>query len=154
MIGFHSQNVLQTLENMQPIIFRINAPNEKGDYFTFNKVEGMTLLEAFNLLIKSGYGKEGDKPVVPILRISSELGLGYNFTADFIGFLSCNFSVNTNPTKANIMLPAIGILNQQRVDEFDWPIYGSGTMAPAVLAGISLTKSGNNVTVSFHTYEN
>lgn len=156
MIGFHSQNVLQTLENMQPIIFRINAPDGPGGYYTFNKVEGMTLLEAFNLLIKSGYGKEGDKPVVPILRISSEEpGSGYYFTADFIGFLSCDFNVNiTNPTQVNIMLPAIGVPYQQKVDQFYWPIYGSGNIAPTVLAGISLTKkSGNNVTVLFHTYE-
>lgn len=65
MLGFHSQNVLQILENMKPIIFRIGAGTHQGDGFNFIKVEGMTLLEAFNNLVSSGYRKEGSAPVVP-----------------------------------------------------------------------------------------
>lgn len=37
MLGFHSQNVLQILENMKPIIFRINVTDE-GE-ITFNKLK-------------------------------------------------------------------------------------------------------------------
>lgn len=60
MLGFHSQNVLQILENMKPIIFRINVTDE-GE-ITFNKVEGMTNSQAYELMLRNGYGKEGDEP--------------------------------------------------------------------------------------------
>lgn len=60
MLGFHSQNVLQILENMKPIIFRINVIDEGG--ITFNKVEGMTNSQAYELMLRNGYGKEGDEP--------------------------------------------------------------------------------------------
>ena len=60
MLGFHSQNVLQILENMKPIIFRINVTDE-GE-ITFNKVEGMTNSQAYELMLRKGYGKEGDEP--------------------------------------------------------------------------------------------
>lgn len=74
MLGFHSQNVLQILENMKPIIFRIGAGTGQSGSFNFNKVEGMTLLEAFNNLVSSGYLKEGSAPVIPVFRISSDNG--------------------------------------------------------------------------------
>lgn len=32
MLGFHSQNVLQILENMKPIIFLVDLPMEQGEY--------------------------------------------------------------------------------------------------------------------------
>lgn len=60
MLGFHSQNVLQILENMKPIIFRINVTDE-GE-ITFDKVEGMTNSQAYELMLRNGYGKEGDEP--------------------------------------------------------------------------------------------
>lgn len=68
MLGFHSQNVLQILENMKPIIFRINVTDE-GE-ITFNKVEGMTNSQAYELMLRNGYGKEGDEPIIPIIRVS------------------------------------------------------------------------------------
>ena len=53
MLGFHSQNVLQILENMKPIIFRISVTDE-GE-ITFNKVEGMTNSQAYELMLRNGY---------------------------------------------------------------------------------------------------
>lgn len=83
MLGFHSQNVLQILENMKPIIFRINVTDE-GE-ITFNKVEGMTNSQAYELMLRNGYGKEGDEPIIPIIRVSyEEVGAGYDYTMDFI----------------------------------------------------------------------
>lgn len=83
MLGFHSQNVLQILENMKPIIFRINVTDE-GE-ITFNKVEGMTNSQAYELMLRDGYGKEGDEPIIPIIRVSYEVvGAGYDYTMDFI----------------------------------------------------------------------
>lgn len=55
MLGFHSQNVLQILENMKPIIFRINVTDE-GE-ITFNKEEGMTNSQAYELMLRNGYIK-------------------------------------------------------------------------------------------------
>jgi hypothetical protein len=72
MLGFHSQNVLQILENMKPIIFRINVTDE-GE-ITFNKVEGMTNSQAYELMLRNGYGKEGDEPIIPIIRVSYTRG--------------------------------------------------------------------------------
>ena len=60
MLGFHSQNVLQILENMKPIIFRISVTSE-GE-MNFDKVEGMTNSQAYELMLRNGYGKEGDEP--------------------------------------------------------------------------------------------
>lgn len=45
---------------MKPIIFRINVTDE-GE-ITFNKVEGMTNSQAYELMLRNGYGKEGDEP--------------------------------------------------------------------------------------------
>lgn len=64
MLGFHSQNV-PILENMKPPIIlppdsRINVTDE-GE-ITFNKVEGMTNSQAYELMLRNGYGKEGDEP--------------------------------------------------------------------------------------------
>lgn len=82
MLGFHSQNVLQILENMKPIIFRINVTDE-GE-ITFNKVEGMTNSQAYELMLRNGYGKEGDEPIIPIIRVSyEEVGASYDYGGQY-----------------------------------------------------------------------
>lgn len=87
MLGFHSQNVLQILEDMKPIIFRINVTDE-GE-ITFNKVEGMTNSQAYELMLRKGYGKEGDEPIIPIIRVSYEIvGAGYNYNHGFHSYTS------------------------------------------------------------------
>lgn len=106
MLGFHSQNVLQILENMKPIIFRINVTNE-GE-ITFNKVEGMTNSQAYELMLRNGYGKEGDEPIIPIIRVSyEEVGAGYDYTMDFIATPVISFSSGTKPLTFTLAVPAI-----------------------------------------------
>lgn len=107
MLGFHSQNVLlQILENMKPIIFRINVTDE-GE-ITFNKVEGMTNSQAYELMLRNGYGKEGDEPIIPIIRVSYEtVGAGYNYTMDFIATPVIRFSLATKPLTFTLAVPAI-----------------------------------------------
>lgn len=106
MLGFHSQNVLQILENMKPIIFRINVTDE-GE-ITFNKVEGMTNSQAYELMLRNGYGKEGDEPIIPIIRVSyEEVGGGYDYTMDFIATPVISFSSGTKPLTFTLAVPAI-----------------------------------------------
>lgn len=107
MLGFHSQNVLQILENMKPIIFRINATDD-GSGFTFNKVEGMTVTEAFNTMMLSGYTEGGSEPVIPILRVSHEnVGAGYDYSMDVIPTVVVDFSQANKPTSFRLTSPMV-----------------------------------------------
>lgn len=67
MLGFHSQNVLQILENMKPIIFLVDLPMEQGEYPVFNSVLGMTGKQAFDLLVRTASANDAE-PVIPIIR--------------------------------------------------------------------------------------
>lgn len=141
MLGFHSQNVLQILENMKPIIFRINVTSE-GE-ITFNKVEGMTNSQAYELMLRNGYGKEGDEPIIPIIRVSyEEVGAGYEYTMDFIATPVINFSSGTKPLSFTLAIPAIPIEISAKLD-FDAALYGRGKMADNIFVGLVINANGS-----------
>lgn len=141
MLGFHSQNVLQILENMKPIIFRINVTDEGK--ITFNKVEGMTNSQAYKLMLRDGYGKEGDEPIIPIIRVSYEtVGAGYNYTMDFIATPVINFTSGTKPLTFSLAVPAIPREVSARLD-FDAALYGKGRMADNIFVGLVINANGN-----------
>lgn len=140
MLGFHSQNVLQILENMKPIIFRINVIDE-GE-ITFNKVEGMTNSQAYELMLRNGYGKEGDEPIIPIIRVSyEEVRAGYGYTMDFIATPVINFSSGTKPLAFTLAVPAIPIEISAGLD-FDAALYGKGRMADNIFVGLVINANG------------
>lgn len=140
MLGFHSQNVLQILENMKPIIFRINVTNE-GE-ITFNRVEGMTNSQAYKLMLRKGYGKEGDEPIIPILRVSYEIvGASFGYTMDFIATPVARFSSDTNFT-FTLAIPAIPMEVSAGL-EFDAALYGMGKVADNVFIGLVINANGN-----------
>lgn len=141
MLGFHSQNVLQILENMKPIIFRINVTSE-GE-ITFNKVEGMTNSQAYELMLRNGYGKEGDEPIIPIIRVSyEEVGSGYSYTMDFIATPVISFSSGTKPLTFTLAIPAIPIKISASLG-FEAALYGRGRMADNVFVGLTINANGN-----------
>ena len=140
MLGFHSQNVLQILENMKPIIFRINVTDE-GET-TFNKVEGMTNSQAYKLMLRNGYGKEGDEPIIPIIRVSYEVGASYAYTMDFIATPVINFSSGTKPLTFTLAVPAVPIKVSTKL-EFDAALYGRGRAADNVFIGLVVNANGN-----------
>ena len=150
MLGFHSQNVLQILENMKPIIFRINVTNE-GE-ITFNKVEGMTNSQAYKLMLRNGYGKEGDEPIIPIIRVSyEEVGVGYDYTMDFIATPVISFRSGTKPLGFTLAIPAIPMKVSARL-EFDAALYGRGKSADNnVFIGLVVNANGN---ISVKYFEN
>nr|UWI42287.1 MAG: hypothetical protein [Bacteriophage sp.] len=141
MLGFHSQNVLQILENMKPIIFRINVTSDGK--ITFNKVEGMTNSQAYELMLRNGYGKEGDKPIIPIIRVSyEEVGSGYDYTMDFIATPVIFFSSSTKPLAFTLTVPAIPIKISARLD-FNAALYCRGRGADNVFIGLVVNANGN-----------
>ena len=141
MLGFHSQNVLQILENMKPIIFRINVTDE-GE-ITFKKVEGMTNSQAYKLMLRNGYGKEGDEPIIPIIRVSYEVvGAGYSYTMDFIATPVISFTSGTKPISFTLAVPVIPIEVSARLD-FDAALYGKGRMADNIFVGLVINANGN-----------
>ena len=152
MLGFHSQNVLQILENMKPIIFRIEAGTGQVDGFKFIKVEGMTLLEAFNNLVSGGYRKEGSALVIPVFRISTNNGYEHDYTYDIIGFPILGATTG-QPNTIRIFVPAVGKIGSDRANEFYWPVTGNGHSTYAVFQGITLTKSGSSVNIQLNSYE-
>lgn len=140
MLGFHSQNVLQILENMKPIIFRINVTDE-GE-ITFNKVEGMTNSQAYQLMLRDGYGKEGDEPIIPIIRVSYEIvGAGYDYTMDFIATPVISFNPG-KPLTFTLAVPAIPLKVSAKL-EFDAALYGRGKVADNVFIGLVVNANGN-----------
>lgn len=141
MLGFHSQNVLQILENMKPIIFRISVTDE-GE-ITFNKVEGMTNSQAYELMLRNGYGKEGDEPIIPIIRVSYEtVGAGFNYTMDFIATPIISFTSGTKPLTFTLAIPAVPIEVSAGLD-FDAALYGKGRMADKIFVGLVINAKGN-----------
>lgn len=140
MLGFHSQNVLQILENMKPIIFRINVTDE-GEII-FNKVEGMTNSQAYELMLRNGYGKEGDEPIIPIIRVSYEVvGAGYDYTMDFIATPVTSFLGN-KPLTFTLAIPAIPRSVSTGL-EFDAALYGRGRGADNIFIGLVINANGN-----------
>lgn len=148
MLGFHSQNVLQILENMKPIIFRINVTDE-GE-ITFNKVEGMTNSQAYELMLRNGYGKEGDEPIIPIIRVSYEIvGVGYDYSMDFIATPVTRFS-SGKPLTFTLAIPAIPREVSAGL-EFDAALYGRGKVADNIFIGLVVNANGN---ISVKYFEN
>lgn len=148
MLGFHSQNVLQILENMKPIIFRINVTND-GE-ITFNRVEGMTNSKAYELMLRNGYGKEGDEPIIPIIRVSYEqVGAGFEYTMDFIATPVISFLSSTKPSAFTLSIPAIPLKISEKLD-FDAALYTKGKMADIIFIGLVINAKGN---VSFKYLE-
>lgn len=142
MLGFHSQNVLQILENMKPIIFRINVTDE-GE-ITFNKVEGMTNSQAYELMLRNGYGKEGDEPIIPIIRVSyEEVGAGYEYSMDFIATPVITFGSGTKPLTFALEVPAILTEEVSARLNFDAALYGRGRAADNVFIGLIVNANGN-----------
>lgn len=141
MLGFHSQNVLQILEDMKPIIFRISVTNE-GE-ITFNKVEGMTNSQAYELMLRNGYGKEGDEPIIPIIRVSyEEVGAGYDYTMDFIATPVISFLSGTKSLAFTLAIPAIPREVSASLD-FDAALYSNGRMADNIFVGLVINANGN-----------
>ena len=140
MLGFHSQNVLQILENMKPIIFRVHVTNE-GD-ITFYKVEGMTNSQAYELMLRNGYGKEGDEPIIPIIRVSyEEVGACFDYTMDFIATPVISFTSSTKPLTFTLSIPAIPIKGSNDL-EFDAALYGMGKRADSIFVGLVINANG------------
>lgn len=150
MLGFHSQNVLQILENMKPIIFRISVVDE-GE-INFNKVEGMTNSQAYELMLRNGYGEEGDEPIIPIIRVSYEvIGVGYSYTMDFIATPVISISSDVKPLTFTLAVPAIPREVAARL-EFDAALYGRGRAADNnVFIGLVIDANGN---ISVKYFEN
>lgn len=151
MLGFHSQNVLQILENMKPIIFRISVTNE-GE-ITFNKVEGMTNSQAYELMLRNGYDKEGDEPIIPIIRASyEEVGAGYDYTMDFIATPVIRFDSGSGikPLTFTLAIPAIP-KEVSSMLEFDAALYGIGRVLNNVFIGLVVNANGN---ISVKYFEN
>ena len=140
MLGFHSQNVLQILENMKPIIFRISV-TEEGE-ITFNKVEGMTDSQAYEVMLRNGYGKEGDEPIIPIIRASYEvIGGGYAYTMDFIATPVVSFRSGLNPLSFVLAVPAIPVSVSAQLD-FDAALYSRGKAADNIFLGLVVSARG------------
>lgn len=149
MISFHSQNVLQILENMKPIIFRINITDEGK--INFDQVEGMSVSQAYEQLLRTGWGKIGDEPVIPIIRVSYEtVGAGYDYTMDFIATPVISFISDTKPLTLTLTIPAIPKEVSNRL-EFDASLYGRGRMADNVFIGMVINANGN---VTMKYFEN
>lgn len=149
MLGFHSQNVLQILENMKPIIFRISVTDE-GE-ITFNRVEGMTNSQAYELMLRDDYGKEGDEPIIPIIRVSYKERAGYDYTMDFIATPVITFSSGTKPLTFTLAVPAIP-RKVSAMLEFDAALYGRGKAADNnVFIGLVINANGN---ISVKYFEN
>ncbi len=140
MLVFHSQNILQILENMKPIIFRINVTNE-GE-ITFNTVEGMTNSQAYELMVRSGYGKEGDEPIIPIIRASyEEVGFGHSYTMDFIATPVIRFTSRIKPLTFTLAVPAIPREVSASLG-FDAALYGEGRATYNVFVGLVINANG------------
>lgn len=122
----------------------------RGGEITFNKVEGMTNSKAYELMLRNGYGKEGDKPIIPIIRVSykeTKAGSSYNYnvfhyTMDFIATPVISFSSGTKPLTFTLAVPAIPIKLSAGLD-FDAALYGKGKMADNVFVGLVINADGN-----------
>jgi hypothetical protein len=126
---------------MKPIIFRINVTSEGN--ITFDKVEGMTNSQAYKLMLRDGYGKEGDEPIIPIIRASyEEVGAGYSYTMDFIATPVTTFNSAIKPLSFALAVPAIPMAVAARL-EFDAALYGRGIAADNIFIGLVVNANGN-----------
>lgn len=103
----------------------------------------MTNSQAYELMLRNGYGKEGDEPIIPIIRVSYEtVGAGFNYTMDFIATPVISFSSDTKPLTFTLAVPAIPREVSARLD-FDAALYGKGRMADNIFVGLVINANGN-----------
>ena len=129
---------------MKPIIFRINVTSEGN--ITFNKVEGMTISQAYELMLRNGYGKEGDEPIIPIIRVSyEEVGAGYGYTMDFIATPVISFNSVTKPITFTLAIPAIPAIPREVSAklEFDAALYSRRKTTDNIFVGLVINVNGN-----------
>lgn len=118
---------------------------------TFIEVEGMTVAQAYEQLLSTGWRKNGVEPVIPIIRVSFEtVGAGYEYTMDFIATPVISFGSATKPLTFTLAIPAIPREVSNRL-EFDASLYGRGRMADNVFIGIVINANGN---VTMKYFEN
>lgn len=114
-------------------------------------LEGMTNSQAYELMLRNGYGKEGDEPIIPIIRVSYEVvGAGFGYTMDFIATPVISFSSGTKPLTFTLAVPAIPREVSARL-EFDAALYGRGRVADNVFIGLVVNANGN---ISVKYFEN
>lgn len=146
MLGFHSQNVLQILENMKPIIFLVDLPMEQGEWPVFNSVLGMTGKQAFDLLVRTASTNDAE-PVIPIIRGRSTRSGSKIYEVDTIGIVmnQGNYQV---PGSISIYLPCIPILRS--TTQWQLPVKGQGDGSYRSIQCITITSTG---TITLETIE-
>lgn len=103
----------------------------------------MTNSQAYELMLRNGYGKEGDEPIIPIIRVSYEVvGAGFGYTMDFIATPVISFSSGTKPLTFTLAIPAIPREVSARL-EFDAALYGRGRVADNVFIGLVVNANGD-----------
>ena len=101
-------------------------------------------------MLRNGYGKEGDEPIIPIIRVSyEEVGAGYGYTMDFIATPVIRFS-SGKPLAFTLAIPTIPMEVSARLD-FDAALYGRGRTADNIFVGLVINANGN---VSVKYFEN
>lgn len=102
----------------------------------------MTNSQAYELMLRNGYGKEGDEPIIPIIRVSyEEVGVSYDYTMDFIATPVISFSSGTKPLTFTLAVPAIPRKVSAELD-FDAALYGKGKIADNVFVGLVINANG------------
>lgn len=146
MLGFHSQNVLQILENMKPIIFLVDLPSEQGEFPVFNSVLGMTGKQAFDLLVRTASMNDAE-PVIPIIRGRSTRNGIKMYEVDTIGIVmnQGNYRV---PDSISIYLPCVPILRS--TTSWQLPVKGQGNGSYRSIQCITITSTG---TITMETIE-
>lgn len=103
----------------------------------------MTNSQAYELMLRKGYGKEGDEPIIPIIRVSYEsVGAGYDYTMDFIATPVISFISSTKPLTFTLAVPVIPMEVSTRL-EFDAALYGRGRAADNIFIGLVVNANGN-----------
>lgn len=146
MLGFHSQNVLQILENMKPIIFLVDQPMEQGEWPVFNSVLGMTGKQAFDLLVRTASTNDAE-PVIPIIRGRSTLNGNKICEVDTIGIVM-NMGYYQMSSSISIYLPCVPILRS--TTSWQLPVKGNGDGSYRSIQCITITSTG---TITMETIE-
>lgn len=146
MLGFHSQNVLQILENMKPIIFLVDLPISRGEWPVFNSVLGMTGKQAFDLLVRTASTNDAE-PVIPIIRGRSTRNGSKIYEVDTIGIVM-NQVYYQVPGSISIYLPCIPILRS--TTSWQLPVEGRGDDTYRSIQCITITSTG---TITMETIE-
>lgn len=112
----------------------------------------MTISQAYELILRNGYGKEGDEPIIPIIRVSyKEEGAVYDYTMDFIATPVINFSSGTKPLTFTLSIPVIPREISTRLN-YDAALYGKGKNADNVFIGLVINANGEIKIKYFEKY--